>query len=64
LLIVLLPGFGSGVGLLLAAGRVAVPGVPGSAPAPTAPGGPPFALAGWFVLVRRALAGRTAAASR
>jgi peptide/nickel transport system permease protein len=38
LLIVLMPGFGSGVGLLSAAGRAAVPGMPGCAPAPTAPG--------------------------
>lgn len=41
-----------------------VPGVPGCAPAPTAPAMPPFASLGWFVLVMRVLAGRTAAASR
>jgi hypothetical protein len=38
LLIVLVPDFGSAVWLLSRAGRVLVPGVPGYAPAPTAPG--------------------------
>jgi hypothetical protein len=33
-------------------------------PAPTAPGWPPSASLGWFVLVTRALAGRRSAASR
>jgi len=61
---VLLPGFGRGVWLAAGAGRVVVPGVPGSAPAPTAPGNPPLVQLGWFVLVKRVLAGRTAAASR
>ena len=46
------------------AGHVVVPGVPGCAPAPTAPGWSSFVLLGWFVLVRRVLAGRRAAASR
>jgi hypothetical protein len=40
-----------------------VPGVLGCAPAPTAPDGPPFALAGWFVLVMPVPAGRIAGAS-
>jgi SAM-dependent methyltransferase len=64
LLIVLLPGFGCGVWLAAGAGRAVVPGVPGCAPAPTAPGGPPLVQLGWFVLVKRVLAGRAAAASR
>jgi hypothetical protein len=64
LLIVQVPGFGSVVCLLSGGGRSVVPGVPGCAPAPTAPARPPFALLGWFMLVMRALAGRTAAASR
>ena len=34
----LLPGFGCGVCLAGGGGRVVVPGVPGCAPAPTAPG--------------------------
>jgi len=38
LLIVLVPGFGLGVCLLPAGGCVVLPGVPGCAPAPTAPG--------------------------
>ena len=64
LLIVLLPGFGCDVCLAVGAGRAVVPGVSGCAPAPTAPDRSPFSLAGWFVLVRLVLAGRTAAASR
>jgi hypothetical protein len=61
---VLVPGFGSVVCLLSGGGRVAVPGVPGCAPVPTAPAVSPFASLGWLVLVRRVLAGRRAAASR
>ena len=57
----LAPGFGCGA-CLLSGGRRAR--VPGCAPAPTAPTMPPFASLGWFVLVMRVLAGRTAAASR
>src|ERR1035438_7375126 len=38
LLIVLVPGFGFGVWLLLACSRASQPGAPGFAPAPTAPG--------------------------
>jgi hypothetical protein len=38
LLIVRVPGFGCGVWLTGAGGRTVVPGVPGYAPAPTAPG--------------------------
>jgi hypothetical protein len=64
LLIVQLPGFGCDVCLAVGAGRAVAPGVPGCAPAPTAPGGPPFVRLGRFVLVRRVLAGRRAAASR
>ena len=64
LLIVLVPGFGSAVCLLSGDGRAVVPGMPGCAPAPTAPDVPPFVSLGWSVLVRRVLAGRTAAASR
>ena len=64
LLIVLLPGFRCGVCLAGGAGRAVVPGVPGCAPAPTAPDRSPFLLMGWFVLVRRVPAGRRAAASR
>src|ERR1700704_18148 len=39
---VVLPGFGRGVGLAGWSGRAVVPGVPGCAPAPTAPGRAPF----------------------
>jgi hypothetical protein len=46
---VLLPGFGCGVWLAAGAGRAVVPGVPGCAPAPTAPGGPPLVQLRWFV---------------
>ena len=60
-LIVLLPGFGSGVGLLLATGRVAMPGVPGCAPAPTAEGWSSFRVSG---VVRAAQAGAGRAHSR
>jgi hypothetical protein len=42
----------------------ALPDVPGAAPAPTAPGWPPFRVAGTGWLVRRVQAGRIAAASR
>ena len=45
-------------------GLAVLPGVPGAAPAPTAPGRPPFRVAGTGWLVRRVRAGRTAAASR
>ena len=54
----LLPGFGRGVGLAGVACRAVVPGVPGFAPAPTAPDRSPFSLAGYLVLVRRVLAGQ------
>jgi hypothetical protein len=64
LLIVLAPGFGPVVCLHSGGGRTAVPGVPGCAPAPTAPAVPPFVSLGLMVLVRRVLAGRRAAASR
>jgi len=46
------------------AGGVAAPDVLGAAPAPTAPGRAPFRVAGTGWLVRRARAGRIAAASR
>jgi hypothetical protein len=46
LLIVLVPGFGCGVCLAVGAGRPVVPGVPGCAPAPTAPGWSSFRAAG------------------
>jgi hypothetical protein len=50
---------------VVAGWRVAVlPDVLGAAPAPTAPGRPPFRVAGTGWLVRRVRAGRTAAASR
>jgi hypothetical protein len=64
LLIALVPGFGFGVRVGCVGGRVAVPGVPGCAPAPTAPGSFSFRVDGAVVLVRRVLAGRTAVASR
>jgi hypothetical protein len=43
---------------------VVVPGVPGCAPAPTAPGVSPFVPLGLMVLVRRVLARQRAAASK
>jgi hypothetical protein len=43
---VLVPDFGSGVGLLLAVRRVAGPGMPGCAPTPTTPGWSSFRVAG------------------
>jgi hypothetical protein len=46
LLIVLMPGFGCGVRLVSAGGCAVVPGVPGCAPAPTAPGSCSFRVAG------------------
>jgi hypothetical protein len=45
LLIVLAPGFGSGVCLVSGVGCAVVPGVPGCAPAPTAPGWSSFRAA-------------------
>ena len=50
--------------MLSKGGRVVVPGVPGCAPAPTAPGCVSFLSLGLMVLVRRVLAGQRAAASR
>ena len=61
LLIVLVPGFGSVVCLLSGDGRAVLPGVPGYAPAPTAPGGASFRVAG---LVRAGQAGAGRAQSR
>ncbi len=55
--IVLLPGFGCGVCLAVGCGRVVLPGVPGCAPAPTAPGWSSFLSLGLLVLVRQVLAG-------
>src|SRR5205823_2584706 len=46
LLIVSVPGFGCGVCLVSAGRRVVPPGVPGLAPAPTAPGLASFRVAG------------------
>ena len=60
----LVPGFGSAVCLLSRGGRVVVPGVPGCAPAPTAPAWSSFVSLGLMVLVRLVLAGRRAVASR
>jgi DMSO/TMAO reductase YedYZ molybdopterin-dependent catalytic subunit len=48
LLIVLVPGFGSGVWLLSEWRRQVLPGVPGCAPAPTAPGRFSFRVDGMF----------------
>ena len=58
LLIVLVSGLGSGVCLAGDAGRAVVPGVPGCAPAPTAPGGASFRVAG-VVRAGQGGAGRT-----
>ena len=57
LLIVLLPGFGCDVWLAAGAGRAVVPGVPGCAPAPTAPGRSSSRAAG-MVCAGQAGAGR------
>ena len=48
LLIVLVPGFGSSVWLLSERRRQVLPGVPGCAPAPTAPGRFSFRVDGMF----------------
>jgi hypothetical protein len=64
LLIVLASVFWPHVRLPSWSGVRAVPGVPGCAPAPTAPGLPPSCCLGRSVLVRRVRAGRRAAASR
>src|ERR1035438_8970635 len=58
------PVFGVGVWFAFSRRVAVLPGVLGAAPAPTAPGWPPFRVAGTGWLVRRALAGRRAAASR
>ena len=57
----LAPGFGRGVCLLSGGGRAVVPGVPGCAPAPTAPGHASFRVAG---VVRAGHAGAGRAHSR
>src|SRR4029434_5144653 len=57
LLIVPVPGFGCDVCLAAGAGRAVVPGVPGCAPAPTAPGWSSFRAAG-MVNAGQAGAGR------
>jgi Domain of unknown function (DUF4411) len=57
LLIVLAPGFGPVVCLLSAGCRTAVPGVPGCAPAPTAPGWSSSRVAG-LICAGQAGAGR------
>ena len=61
LLIVPLPGFGWSVCLAGGGGRAAVPGVPGCAPAPTAPGWSSFCVGG---VVRAGQAGAGRAQSR
>jgi hypothetical protein len=58
---VLLPGFECDVRLLGGCGRVMRPGVPGCAPAPTAPGWSSFRVAG---VVRAGQAGAGRAQSR
>jgi hypothetical protein len=63
-LIVLVPGFWCYVCLAGGAGRAVVPGLPGRAPAPTAPGCASSLPLGLMVLVRLVLAGRRAVASR